>query len=106
MPPQGAAADLRGFPGAWAAVKYITKLGPTDAGLITAHAKYEMTWERSSSGGASLATEGDVGALCGGRRVGGGRKGRGAACVTAQSMLGVSKMRPQGSCRPERHRAR
>lgn len=37
--PQGAANELRGYPGVWAAVRYMSHLGPEDAHLITAHAK-------------------------------------------------------------------
>ncbi|GLC77792.1 hypothetical protein PLESTB_000955600 [Pleodorina starrii] len=38
QPPRGAAADLSGLPGVWAAVRYLVSLSAGDAAAITAHA--------------------------------------------------------------------
>jgi hypothetical protein len=38
-PPAGAAAELRGMPGVWAAVRYITALDPADPDLVSSHAE-------------------------------------------------------------------
>ena len=39
VPPKGAAAELRGLPGVWAAVRYLSSPATRDLGLITTHAK-------------------------------------------------------------------
>jgi len=38
-PPVGAAMELRGLPGAWAAIKYLTSLTPLDFDLVATHSK-------------------------------------------------------------------
>ena len=40
MPPAGAAAELVGLTGVWAAVKYLVSVGSQDMDLIQAHAQY------------------------------------------------------------------
>ncbi|KDD71478.1 hypothetical protein H632_c4947p0, partial [Helicosporidium sp. ATCC 50920] len=39
-PPQGAALELRGFPGVWAAVRYVSLLDARHAELVMAHARW------------------------------------------------------------------
>lgn len=38
--PQGAAVDLKGLPGVWAAVKYLLSLHPPDFSLVSCHSKW------------------------------------------------------------------
>jgi hypothetical protein len=39
-PPQGAAVELKGMPGVWAAVKYLTSMDSPDFQLVSAHSKW------------------------------------------------------------------
>ncbi|KAF6257282.1 hypothetical protein COO60DRAFT_26268 [Scenedesmus sp. NREL 46B-D3] len=41
-PPSGAAADLKGLPGVWAAVRYLTAMQPQDLQLLVAHAGWVL----------------------------------------------------------------
>ena len=39
QPPRGAASELRGLPGVWAAVRYLSQLHPPPLDLLTTHAE-------------------------------------------------------------------
>lgn len=45
-PPRGAAAELPGLPGVWAAVRYLCQLHPPPADLLATHARWECRCHR------------------------------------------------------------
>ena len=53
MPPAGAAAELVGLTGVWAAVKYLVSVGSQDMDLIQAHAQCASRCQRLLSASCS-----------------------------------------------------